>query len=64
MKALVRCQLTYRELHADRSVTYNITPFGKEILHLSLEMLDKIKKATEQSTQKEEASTETYLVQQ
>ena len=43
MRALVMCQVVDRKVHADRSVSYNISPFGRNVLELSEPILDQIK---------------------
>ena len=43
MKALVLCQVVDRKVHDDRSVSYSISPFGKNVLELSEPLLHKIK---------------------
>jgi DNA-binding HxlR family transcriptional regulator len=45
MKALVLCQVVDRKVHDDRSVSYSISPFGKNVLELSEPLLHKIKEA-------------------
>ena len=42
MKALVLCQVVERRVHDDRSVSYSISPFGKNILKMSEPLLAKI----------------------
>jgi len=43
MRALVICQVVDRKVHVDRSVSYSISPFGRNVLELSEPILDKIK---------------------
>jgi hypothetical protein len=45
MKALVLCQVVDRKVHDDRSVSYSISPFGKNVLELSEPLLHRIKDA-------------------
>ena len=42
MKTLVICQVVDRKVHEDRSVSYSISPFGKNLLQLSKPLLNKI----------------------
>lgn len=44
VKALVSCLVLDRYVHPDRSVSYRISPFGKNILELSEPLLKTIKK--------------------
>ncbi len=43
IKALVTCQVVDRTVHQDRSVSYQISDFGKYVLELSEPILDKIR---------------------
>jgi len=43
MKALVLCQVVDRKVHPDRSVSYKVSPFGKNVLALSEPLLERIK---------------------
>lgn len=43
MKALVVSHVLDKKVHQDRSVSYSISPFGKNILDLSEPLLKKIK---------------------
>jgi DNA-binding HxlR family transcriptional regulator len=42
MRTLVICQVVDRKVHEDRSVSYSISPFGKNLLQLSEPLLNKI----------------------
>ena len=43
MKALVLSLVVDRKVHEDRSVSYSISPFGRNVLELSEPILDRIK---------------------
>jgi hypothetical protein len=43
IRALVMCQVVDRKVHTDRSVSYRVSPFGRNVLELSEPILDKIK---------------------
>ena len=43
IKALVLCQVVEKKVHTDRSVSYSLSQFGKNVLELSEPILEEIK---------------------
>lgn len=49
IKQLVECAIIEKKVSLDRSVTYSLGSFGKNVLHLSIPILNKIKELEELS---------------